>query len=129
MTANKWTSFFGLVYSKSGGIAGRVDRISYESITRKLIFVDRSNRKSEKQLEVQDEDKLKHIISENKFFEIAGSYPSKGSMADHYSYTLSVTMDGQIQEANWADDSEGTPKGLLNIESAIGQMAPGAPTG
>jgi len=45
MATKKPTSFFGFVYNKSGGLIGANDRISYESITKKLIFVDRSNKK------------------------------------------------------------------------------------
>lgn len=69
MTNNKTISFFGFVYRKSGGFIGADDRISYESISKKLIFVDKS-KKNEKQLETQDEDKLKQTISDNGFFEV-----------------------------------------------------------
>lgn len=44
MTNNKTISFFGFVYRKSGGFIGADDRISYESISKKLIFVDKSKK-------------------------------------------------------------------------------------
>lgn len=123
MTTYETTSFFGFVYKKSGGFAGVNDRISYESITKKLIFVDRSNKRNEKRLETQNEEKLKETISDNGFFEVDNFYHS-GNMTDAYQYTLIATMDGQIQASHWTDDSEGKPEGLSKIASAIEEMAP-----
>jgi hypothetical protein len=49
MTTYGSTLFFGFVYRNSGGFAGAKDRISYKSITKKLIFVDMSSKQNEKQ--------------------------------------------------------------------------------
>lgn len=124
MTNNKTISFFGFVYRKSGGFIGADDRISYESISKKLIFVDRSNKKNEKQLETQDEDKLKQTISDNGFFEVGNFYPNRENLVDRFEHTIIATMDGQIQATHWTDGLKGLPEGLSKIASAIEQMAP-----
>ena len=123
MTTNKPISFFGFVYNKSGGLAGVNDKISYESSTKKLTFVDRSNKKNEKQLQMEDEDNLKRTISDNGFFEVGNFYPNTDGVVDAFQYTLIATMDSQIQATHWADGSKDTPEGLLKIASAIEQVA------
>jgi len=123
MATKKPTLFFGFVYNKSGGLIGANDRISYESITKKLIFVDRSNKKNKKQLHKKDEDKLKRTISDNGFFEVGNFYPNRDGAADFSGYTLIATIDGQIQATYWTDASESMPEGLSKIASAIEQLA------
>jgi endonuclease III-like uncharacterized protein len=68
-------------------MGGNHGRISWESITRKLIFVDRSNKKNEKQLETQDEDKLKQTFSDNGFFEVKNFYPNRENIPDSFEHT------------------------------------------
>jgi hypothetical protein len=123
MTTDKTTSIFGFVYKKTGGFIGANDRISYESITKRLIFVSRNNDENEKQLQPQDEDKLKQTFSDNGFFKVKNFYSRTGGIVDAFEYTLIATMNGQIQATYWADDSEGKPEGLAKIASAIEQVA------
>jgi len=123
MATKKPTLFFGFVYNKSGGLIGANDRISYESITKKLIFVDRSNKKNKKQLHKKDEDKLKRTISDNGFFEVENFYPNTDGIVDALEYTLISTRGGQIQATHWTGESKNTPEGLLKIASAIEQLA------
>ena len=123
MATKKPTLFFGFVYNKSGGLIGANDRISYESITKKLIFVDRSNKKNKKQLHKKDEAKLKRTISDNGFFEVENFYPNIDGIVDAFEYTLIATRGGQIQATHWTGESKNTPEGLLKIASAIEQLA------
>ena len=123
---NGVASFFGFVYKKSGGLIGADDRISYQSFTKKLIFVGRDNKRKVKHLEMQHEDNLKRTFRDNGFFEVKSFYPRTGGVSDAFEYTLIATINEQIQAAYWANDSNDKPEGLGKIASAIEQVASGA---
>jgi hypothetical protein len=75
----------------------------------------------ERQLSGASVESIKQAISDNRFFELQGFYPPK-DVADYFSYSLIVTMDGRAHSVSWVNEwtlAEPVPKGLGMIVGTI----------
>jgi hypothetical protein len=124
------SSDFRFEYEKSGGIAGISEKITFDSKTG-VITSDRSTTgRVEKQLSAADIESIKQAISQAGFFEMGELYPPKSGVADFFSYSLMVTMDGQNHTVNWVDEwasSAPLPAGLASIVGSMEQALADAP--
>jgi hypothetical protein len=78
----------------------------------------------ERQLSGASVESIKQAISDNRFFELQGFYPPKDGVADYFSYSLTVTMDGRAHSISWVNEwtlAEPVPKGLGMIVGTIQQ--------
>ena len=116
---------FSFEYAKSGGIAGINERIAFDSNSNIIKYFKNILGASERQLSNASVESLKKAISDNGFFDMQGMYPTKESgVADYFSHTLTVTMDGRTHSVSWVDDfasSVPLPDGLGKIVTAIEQ--------
>lgn len=107
-------------YKKSGGITGLYSpnnlKVSYNSDTKKIIV----NGQELRQLQLQEEIKLRRTIIDNGLFNAKNCYlPTPGS-ADYQTYVLNFTLDDEKPKLIiWTDASPSVPKGIWNISSAI----------
>jgi hypothetical protein len=121
-TSAQQSSDFTFEYEKSGGIAGISEKITFDSKTG-VITSDRSTTgKVEKQLSAASVESIKQAISQAGFFEMDELYPPKSGVADFFSYSLMVTMNGQTHTVNWVDEwasATPLPAGLASIVDSI----------
>lgn len=78
----------------------------------------------ERQLSGASIESIKQAISDNRFFELQGFYPPKDGVADYFSHSLTVTMDGRAHSVSSVNEwtlAEPVPKGLGMIVGAIQQ--------
>lgn len=63
----------------------------------------------ERQLSGASVESIKQAISDNRFFELQGFYPPKDGVADYFSHSLTVTMDGRAcPKRPWHDSGRNT---------------------
>lgn len=128
VVAQQGPSEFKFEYTKSGGIAGINERIAFESQASfdsgtKIIKFYRDLSVIEKRLSDESAEVVKQAISDNNFFELDGSYPPKDTgVADYFSYSLTITLNGTTHSVSWVDDfasSVPVPEGLKTIVASI----------
>jgi hypothetical protein len=118
---------FAFEYSKSGGVAGINDRISFESQASdgrtNIIKLFREGKVAERTLSAQAVESLMQNISGSGFFDLESSYPANVSgAADYFSYSLTVTAGGRQHSVSWVDQfasSAPVPGVLPELGSAI----------
>jgi hypothetical protein len=115
------TSFFALVYHKTGGFIGVDESITYDSFTKELNYISSRQTVSSKILTDQQERNLTQIFIKNGFFEADNFYPPMASSgaADFFEYTLIATLNGKINAIYWTDVSEDAPRELQDIVNNI----------
>lgn len=114
-------------YTKSGGIAGINERITFESAASysgtNVIRFYKDLSVVEKLPSSTDIEAIKRAISDSRFFEMQGNYPPKQSgVADYFSYSLTITLNNQTHSVSWVDDfasSVPVPEGLGTIAKTI----------
>jgi hypothetical protein len=130
-------SDFKFEYTKSGGIAGINETLSfeskapYDSSTNVIKFV-KDGTVVEKTLSAESVENVKQAISTSGFFEMNSTYPPKESdAADFFSYSLTVMLDGQNHSVSWVDEfasSVPLPAGLESIVGVIEEAYANATT-
>jgi hypothetical protein len=115
-------------YTKSGGIAGVNERITFESQTANdsksnIIKFFKDGTVAEKILSAESVENIRETISNSGFFEMNNTYPpGVDGAADYFSHSLNVTLDGQNHSVSWVDEfasSSPLPPGLESIVGAI----------
>ncbi|MGI0038002.1 MAG: hypothetical protein ACRD99_06565 [Nitrososphaera sp.] len=113
---------FGFEYTKTGGIAGVNQRLTLESQTDVIKFMN-DGIVVEKTLSAESIDNIKQAVTNAGFFEMDSSYPPKDSgAADYFSHSLTVNQGAQNRSVSWVDEfasSVPLPDGLEVIVSTI----------
>ena len=94
---------FAFRYEKSGGIAGLQKEITYDSKTGILSVVDSIAGNTERMLSEPEAGALKDAVRKSGFFDIKGNFTSKPGVADYFSHSLTVTLDGKTHTVSWID--------------------------
>ncbi len=116
---------FTLRYEKSGGIAGLQKEIIYDSKTGILSVADNIAGNTERALSKSETDALKDAIRQSGFFGIKGNFTSKPGVADYFSHSLAVTLDGKAHTVSWIDpfaSADEVPAALTGLAERIEKL-------
>jgi hypothetical protein len=112
---------FVFVFTKTGGISGLKQRISYDSFTKDLVSI---NEKDDTIIEVTnftetDELNIRQIINDNNIFSTQQNYfPEQGSV-DFINYGILIIIGNKAHTVKWTDASLNVPDGLFQIAKVI----------
>lgn len=122
---------FAFRYEKSGGIAGLQKEITYDSKTGILSVVDSIAGNTERMLSESEAGALKDAVRQSGFFDIKGNFTSKPGVADYFSHSLTVTLDGKTHTVSWIDpfaSADEVPVALTGLAERIEKLPPSTPS-
>jgi hypothetical protein len=104
---------FTFIIKKTGGIAGTISQLEYNSVTKTAISVINGTT-SIKQVSAADEMLLQRALNDSGFFESKSFYPPSNG-ADYFEYTLIATLNNKLNAVYWTDVSKGVPPDIENL--------------
>jgi hypothetical protein len=122
---------FAFRYEKSGGIAGLQKEITYDSKTGILSVVDSIAGNTERMLSESEAGALKDAVRQSGFFDIKGNFTPKPGVADYFSHSLTVTLDGKTHTVSWIDpfaSASEVPAALTGLAEKIEKLPSSTPS-
>jgi hypothetical protein len=112
---------FSFKYTASGGITNRYLLISYNSKTNIITSSTdiRGSNITEKRPTESDEQELKEVVRETKFFKTRTDYPPEKEDETLVAYTLTITVGANAHTTGWTDVSKDLPDSIIKIVNVI----------
>jgi hypothetical protein len=104
---------FTFIMKKTGGIAGTISQLEYDSVTKTAISVINGTT-SIKQVSAADEMLLQRALNNSGFFESKSFYPPSNG-ADYFEYTLIAALNNKLNAVYWTDVSKEVPPHIENL--------------
>jgi Common central domain of tyrosinase len=104
---------FSFIMKKTGGIAGTISQLQYDSATKTAISV-MNGTTSVRQVSAADEMLLQRALNDSGFFESENFYPPSNG-TDYFEYTLIATFNNKLNAVYWTDVSKEVPPDIENL--------------
>lgn len=125
VSAQSGAEDFTFRYEKSGGIAGLQKEITYNSETGRLSVTDSFAGNTERAFSKSEAGALKDMVRQSGFFDIKGDFAPKPGVADYFSHSLTVMLDGNEHTVSWIDpfaSAREVPAALIGLANKIEQL-------